>query len=204
MAEIDYYFTCVSPYAYLGHQALLDIAKRRGATINPKPFALFDVWKESGAVPVPQRPKMRQDYRLIELQRWREARGLALNLHPAGWPTDPTLADCAVIALDRAGGDALGLAGKLLAACWAEEANVADEEVVAERIRAVDGDPDAILGAARSEEVAGIRERNTNDAIAANAVGAPAYVLGGEPFWGQDRLALLDDALRTGRKAYAA
>jgi 2-hydroxychromene-2-carboxylate isomerase len=43
---------------------------------------------------------------------------------------------------------------------------------------------------------------NTEAAIAAGAVGAPAYVLQGEPFWGQDRIDYLDHALSTGRGPY--
>jgi 2-hydroxychromene-2-carboxylate isomerase len=32
--------------------------------------------------------------------------------------------------------------------------------------------------------------------------GSPAYVLDGEVFWGQDRIELLADALKSGRPAY--
>ena len=32
--------------------------------------------------------------------------------------------------------------------------------------------------------------------------GSPAYVLGGEVFWGQDRIELLDDAVRAGRAPF--
>jgi len=34
--------------------------------------------------------------------------------------------------------------------------------------------------------------------------GSPAYVLDGEIFWGQDRLELLADALKSGRSAYTS
>ncbi len=40
--------------------------------------------------------------------------------------------------------------------------------------------------------------------VACGVFGAPSYVLDGEVFWGQDRLSCLDEALTTGRKAYAA
>jgi 2-hydroxychromene-2-carboxylate isomerase len=43
---------------------------------------------------------------------------------------------------------------------------------------------------------------NLENAVAADVFGSPAYVLVGEVFWGQDRLDLLDDALRSGRPAY--
>jgi 2-hydroxychromene-2-carboxylate isomerase len=40
-------------------------------------------------------------------------------------------------------------------------------------------------------------------AVKAGVFGAPSYVLGGEVFWGQDRLELLDDALASGRAPYS-
>ena len=45
-------------------------------------------------------------------------------------------------------------------------------------------------------------DENRGYALAADAFGAPAYVLDGEVFWGQDRLDMLDDALASGRKPY--
>jgi hypothetical protein len=37
---------------------------------------------------------------------------------------------------------------------------------------------------------------------AADVFGSPVYVLDGEVFWGQDRIELLADALKSGRAAY--
>ena len=42
------------------------------------------------------------------------------------------------------------------------------------------------------------------DALAADVFGSPGYVLDGEAFWGQDRLELLADALKSGRAAYSS
>ena len=36
----------------------------------------------------------------------------------------------------------------------------------------------------------------------ADVFGSPGYVLDGEVFWGQDRLELLEDALKSGRAPY--
>ena len=39
-------------------------------------------------------------------------------------------------------------------------------------------------------------------ALAADVFGSPVYVLDGEVFWGQDRIELLADALKSGRAPY--
>ena len=67
---VDYYFTPVSPYAYLGHERLVAIADRRHASINVKPVDLGKVFGVSGGLPLKQRAPQRQAYRLVELERW--------------------------------------------------------------------------------------------------------------------------------------
>ncbi|HEY0438598.1 MAG TPA: DsbA family protein, partial [Xanthobacteraceae bacterium] len=50
--------------------------------------------------------------------------------------------------------------------------------------------------------VRAIYEQNYQDAVAADAVGSPVYVRDGEAFWGQDRLDLFEDAVKSGRAGY--
>ena len=204
MPTIDYFFTLVSPFAYLGHRAFLDTAKVHGAEISFRPVALMGVWEHSGAVPLPQRPQSRQDYRLIELQRWREKRGVKLNLHPKHFPANPTLADRSVIALVEDGADPADYAGAVQKACWAQDKDIADADVLAGLLEQAGNNAGAILKAAESDVVAAIQKANTDAAVAFGVIGAPGYVLNGEPFWGQDRIELLADALASGRGAYAA
>ncbi len=77
-------------------------------------------------------------------------------------------------------------------ACWAEEKNIADQAVVDAALVEAGFDPAAIdydMGAARIEP-------NTDEAMEAGVFGFPFYIVNGsEKFWGQDRLAYLDDHL---------
>ena len=204
MQTIDYYFTLLSPFAYLGHRAFLDVANKHGAKVHFRPVNIMGVWGDSGAVPVPQRPKARQDYRLIELQRWREVRGVALTLQPKHFPTSPVLADRSVIALVEMDKDPSEYMEAVFQALWVDEQNIAEEDVLAHRLADTGHDSDAVLSAAQEKNAADIHDSNTAEAIRAQAIGAPCYVLDGEPFWGQDRIGLLDAALTTGRPPFKA
>jgi 2-hydroxychromene-2-carboxylate isomerase len=202
MATIDYYMTSLSPWTYLGHAAIRELAARHGARLVIKPVQLPDVFENAGALPLAKRSPARQRYRFIELQRYAVHRGLAMNFKPKFFPVDPTLADHAIIALAGAGGDALDFAGRVLAAVWAEDRDIADENVLAACLKEAGHDATAILKAAATPEVAEIRKRNTAEAIAIDAMGAPVYALNGEPFWGQDRIELLGEALQSGRASF--
>lgn len=202
MAEIEYFFTLISPYAYLGHRALLDVAAGHRAVVRYRPVMLGKVFESSGAVPLAQRPKARQDYRFLELQRWREKRGVTLNLQPKHFPTNPSLADRTALALMEAGYDPGDHAERVFRACWAEDRDIADRGVLAEILASAGYDAERCLHRAESEEVQQLYAANTAEAVRLNAVGAPTYVLNGEAFWGQDRIELLADALESGREPY--
>jgi 2-hydroxychromene-2-carboxylate isomerase len=199
---IDYYFTILSPWTYLGHALLHDIAAKRGAAIRYKPMPIGTVFEATGSLPLAKRPPARQRYRWMELQRWRDKRGLPLVLKPSHFPLDATRANRAVIAVMQSGRDPAGLIGLMLKGVWADDLNLADEAAVTHLLTDCGFDAAAMLAAAGSDAVAAIYDRNGQDAIAADVFGAPGYVLDGEVFWGQDRLELLDDALSSGRTAY--
>jgi len=59
-----------------------------------------------------------------------------------------------------------------------------------------------MLAAAKSDAIGAIYAARAQEAVDANVIGSPCYVLDGEVFWGQDRLGLLESALKSGRKAY--
>jgi 2-hydroxychromene-2-carboxylate isomerase len=203
-ATIDYFITCASPWVYLGHAAARQVAARHGATLKVRPVNLGEMFKVSGQVGLADRPAVRQRYRLIELQRYAELRGKPFNLRPKHFPTNPALADQTICAILAEGGDPLDYMESVFAALWAGEQNIADETTLAFLLSAAGFASKPLLELAKSPEMVAVREQNTQDAIAADATGVPSFVLAGEPFWGQDRLDLLDHALATGRAPFSA
>ena len=199
---IDYYFSLASPWAYVGHALFRDIAARHGLAVNHKPIPLGPVFAETGGLPLSQRHPVRQRYRMMELRRWREKRGLAFALEPRHWPFDPRLADGAVIAILAVHGDPDGFMRAVFSGIWEREEDFSNEAHLAAVLAAAGHDAPAILEAARGPLAEAIYAVNLENAVEAGVFGAPAYVLDGEVFWGQDRLELLDDALASGRAAF--
>ncbi|MEO0387193.1 MAG: 2-hydroxychromene-2-carboxylate isomerase [Pseudomonadota bacterium] len=191
MNAIDYYFTPLSPFTYLAGLELEAIAARHGATISYKPFNLMDIGKETGFVPVPQRHKSRQTYRMQELRRIAAFRKLPITLKPAHWPSNPVPAATAIIAAQEAGGGDLGLlVHAIMRSCWAEEKDFAEDAVIAACLAEAGFDP--ALAGANMLKGAETYQRFSDEALAAGVFGSPFYVVGDEKFWGQDRLAYLD------------
>ncbi len=194
---VDYYFSPISPWTYLGHARFADMAKRHGALVNVKPTDFGKVFPVSGGLPLPKRAPQRQAYRLVELKRFSDYLKLPLTLHPKFFPAPGDLAAQYIVAAGHAGGSdaAMRFAGAVLRACWVEERNVADVEALGAISKEQGMDAAALATAAQSATVKAEYEGYTQEAIARNVFGAPSYVVDGEIFWGQDRLDFVERAL---------
>jgi 2-hydroxychromene-2-carboxylate isomerase len=201
--RITCYFTTVSPWAYIGHAPFVAIAREHHVAVDWRPVNLGEIFPETGGLPLAKRPPARQRYRMLELQRWREKRGLNFHLHPKHWPFDCALADRSIIALAQSGKDPASYIVSVFKAVFEEERDCADEQVLSGILRACGHDAQSIIAATRSSEIEAAYKGNIADALAAGVFGSPTYLLDGELFWGQDRLELLDDALRSRRKAFS-
>lgn len=195
--RIDYYMTPVSPYTWLGHARLRQIAETHGAEIYLRVMDLAKVFPVSGGVPLKDRAPQRKAYRLLELERWRAWLGVRMNLEPKYFPVASQPAATTLLAvLERHGTDtALDIAGDLLRAVWAEDRNIADATTLAEILAARELDAGPLLMHAVSAEIETTYQEHTALAIAAGVFGAPSYVVDGELFWGQDRLDFVERKL---------
>jgi 2-hydroxychromene-2-carboxylate isomerase len=200
--QVDYYFSFQSPWAYIGHGLFSEVVSTYGLKVNHKPVLLVDLFSETGGLPLAKRHPVRQRYRMVELQRWRDKRGLQFQLQPSGWPFSARLADGIVIAATEAGHDPDPFLRRAFAAVWEDQLNLSDPAVLT-RLADDAGLPGkALVERSGSDAIGAAYEQNRQDALASDVFGSPGYVLDGEVFWGQDRIELLADALKSGRAPY--
>jgi 2-hydroxychromene-2-carboxylate isomerase len=196
MKVIEYFFSPVSPWTYLGHEKLRLIAKRRNATIELVPIELGSkIFPISGGLPLLQRPIQRQTYRLAELARWQQFLNLPMNIQPQYFPVSDALGLQAIAAASQfAPADAVfEFSGALMRAVWVEQRNVADPQVIDQIAHECQIDPSQLVAHAKTGRDQ--LDRNNQRAIEAQVFGAPWFRYQQDNFWGQDRLDFLDRAL---------
>jgi 2-hydroxychromene-2-carboxylate isomerase len=192
---VDYYFSPMSPWTYLGHARFAAMLARYGGQVNVKPADYAKIFSVSGGLPLKQRAAQRQAYRMVELRRFRDFTGLPLNLEPKFFPVATEDAALLIIATEQQHGAAaaMNLTGAILRACWAEERNIGDAQTLAQIASEQGVDAAALQG--KVAQARPTYEKYTKEAIERQVFGAPTYVLDGEPYWGQDRLDFLERAL---------
>jgi 2-hydroxychromene-2-carboxylate isomerase len=191
MPHIDYYFATISPFTYLSGTQLESIAQKHGATITYKPVDIMGLFGRTGGIPPKDRHPNRQEYRLQDMRRRAIVAGLPLNLKPAFWPTNLAPSSYAIIAAQAAGGDVGKLVNALTRSCWADEKNIAEDDVIRACLHEAGFDPalsdSGLLNGAETYSA------NLEEAVAKGVFGAPFFITDtDERFWGQDRLDDLD------------
>jgi 2-hydroxychromene-2-carboxylate isomerase len=192
----EYYFSPVSPFAYLGHQRLLDLAVLHNVKIEMKPIDTGAIFAVSGGVPLAKRAPQRQAYRLQELQRWSDYLSIPLNVQPAFFPVSGDLASKLLISAQLAHGTeaALNLCTHIMRALWSEQKNIADEATLTSIAEQAEMDGLALIKSAQLASVSAQYQQHSQQAIAANVFGVPWYVFRDQAYWGQDRLDFLERA----------
>jgi len=190
MAQIDYYLSPLSPWAYLAGDRLERIAERHGASVTYRPLDIMQLFDRTGGTRPQNRHPSRLEYRRQELPRWAEHLGMPIRIDVP--MTNAAPASYAIIAAQEAGGDVAALVQAILAARFAEGRDIAEDEVIREALAKAGFDP----GLADRGLFVGAETyaRNLERAIEAGVFGVPFYhVLDTDQrFWGQDRLDFLD------------
>jgi 2-hydroxychromene-2-carboxylate isomerase len=155
MAEIEYFYSAHSAFAYLGSARFMAIAEAAGRKIAHRPVDLGRVVPAAGGPGFTERtPNHRAYYFGREIERWSEERAApVMDGMPTHHRKDMTLANGLLIAGMDQGHNVDRLAHCLLEAHWRDDADLADAETLARLAQAVGIAPEPLLEAALSADV---------------------------------------------------
>lgn len=188
---MDVYFDYSSPFAYLGTTQIERVAREAGGRVRWRPFLLGGLFKAIGTPLVPlnamSEPKRR--YQMLELERWAAHWGVPFRFNPT-FPLRTV--DALRLTLLAPEERRAALIHRIMRAAWADAEDVGDRAVLARCARDAGLDP-ALLD--RTSEAKEALRTATDEAVAVGCPGAPCFVVEGELYWGQDRLAFVRAAL---------
>jgi 2-hydroxychromene-2-carboxylate isomerase len=193
---IRFYFDFNSTFSYIALHKIDELAGRYGRTVDWNAVSLGHLFQAQGIAPPPTVPA-KFKYLAVDFARSCAFAGLPSAL-PPDFPPDVKLSRLMFWRL-KARDDALArrFARAVSTAIFGRGEQVVSAAQVAAAAREVPGVTVAEVeaaagdGAAKRAVVAAL-----NAALADGMVGAPFFVLDGEPFWGADRLDQLERRLK--------
>lgn len=190
--HLEFLFDVGSPTTYLAHKRLPAVIARTGASVEYVPILLGGVFKAAGnASPVMVPAK--GVYMGADMARFARKHGISLNMNPY-FPIN-TLPMMRMLA-GLVGEDPFPhLVDLLFDAMWKGRRNMGDPDVAAKVLAEAGFDPAELAALADSEPARARLKTNTEAAVARGVFGAPTFFVGGEMFFGQDRLDWVEEAL---------
>lgn len=185
--DLELFFEFGSQYSYLAAMLADEAAKERGLSIVYRPFLLGPIFAAQGY----QQPPFVQ-FATKGAYVWRDLERLCAELllpwnKPSVFPRKGVLAArIALVGVDEGWG--VDFTCRVFQLNFVHDQDIEDEAALRGVLSALGQSPDEVLARAMSAENKARLKTQTERAQALGIFGAPTFVVGGELFWGQDRM----------------
>lgn len=195
--KVEFVFDFASPNAYLAYRAIGRVLDRTGAELKVIPCLLGGIFKATGNHPPMVAFKDVQgklDYDRIEIVRFIKQHGLTNFKFNPNFPVNTLLLMRGAVAAEM-NGDLDNYIAIGLKAMWEDGLKMDDPEVYQKVFS--DGGLDGAGLIARSQDpvVKAKLLENTSAVVERGTFGVPTFFVGGEMFFGKDRLAQVEAEL---------
>lgn len=199
---IECYFDCSSPWTYLGFHNILAMAERLECEIDFKPILVGGIFNtvnpsvyESRRAPV----KVKARYYAKDLQDWARVAGLNIKMPPTVFPVNSVKVMRACILL-KPEGKLVDFALTAFKMYWSEDKDISQEYVIDEICSRANVDREFVKERIKSDTIKNALRDNTNEAMERGAFGSPTFFVEGDMYFGNDRLVLVEEAVRRTRQ----
>jgi 2-hydroxychromene-2-carboxylate isomerase len=192
---VEFYFDVGSPASYLAWTQLPGLAAEAGATVAFKPMLLGGVFQAAGNRSPTEVPAKGR-YIMGELERFAQRYRVPFSQNPYFPINTLTLMRGATGVQMREESRFVSYVDAVYRAIWVDAMNINDPAAVSQVLQAAGFDAAALVALAAEPEVKDRLKVVTQDAVARGVFGAPTFFVGGQMYWGQDRLDFVREALK--------
>jgi len=188
MAEgpIDFWFTMGSTYSYLSVMRLADVERSTGIAFRWRPFHLLLILQEMKHVPFADKPA-KSRYMWRDIERRAALYGLPVKL-PAPYPARQSVMANLVALVGMREGWGADFARAAYRRWLVQGEETGSEPNLSSSLRDIGQDAGRVLALANSSAANDRLLRETEAAKDLGIFGSPTFAVGGELFWGDDRL----------------
>ncbi len=187
---LEFWYEFASSYSYPAAMRIGPLAAAAGVAVRWRPFLLGPIfgaqgWNDSPFNLYPAKGR----YMWRDLERICAKEGLPLTLPPVRFPQNGLKAARLALVVGERIAD---FSRAVYMANFAGQKDIADDAVLADILSALGIEAGEAMAAANTPQNKARLKAETDAAIARGVFGAPAFTIGDELFWGNDRL---EDAL---------
>jgi 2-hydroxychromene-2-carboxylate isomerase len=194
---IDFYYDYSSPYAYLASEKIAEIADRHGRSVRWFPILLGAIMKVTHSSP-PLNEPLKGAYMRRDISRMAQYLGVVYQ-EPTTLPIFSLLAARATYWVQETAPDQMvPFAQAVFRGFFQNNQDITDVAVLQHMAAGFGMDAAALAVGIVSQPMKDKVHAATDTAVKRGVFGAPYFIVEGEPFWGVDRLPLLDAWLSRG------
>ncbi|MGK6307494.1 2-hydroxychromene-2-carboxylate isomerase [Variovorax sp. DT-64] len=195
--HVEFLFDFGSPNAYLCHRVIPAIEARTGVKFEYVPVLLGGIFKLSGnrspAEAFAGIPNKRA-YDQLELKRFVAKHRLERYRPNPHWPVNTLQVMRGAVAAQKQGCFERYVEA-VYVAMWEEGRNMEDPEVIVRTLDEAGLDGQRLYAGTQDPEVKSTLMANTQSAFERGAFGSPTFFVGGEIFFGKDRLRVVEEEI---------
>lgn len=198
-APIDFYFDFLSLYGYFASLRIEALAARHGREVRWHSMLLgISVMKTMGLKPLLDTP-LKGDYVLKDTARYIRRHGLAVKRRLTDPFMDPRAAARGFYWVRRSRpGQEAAYARAAFERYWVEGADLSASSEVAKLAPSIGADSSEMLAGIDADAARSDLREAVSASLARGVFGSPFFIVDGEPFWGSDRMELLEEWLSRG------
>ena len=199
MPQLEFFFDVSSPWTYLAFHNLRPLAQEAGVAITWRPILVGGIFNtmnksvyESRANPVPAKAA----YLAKDLADWARFANLPLKWPPTVFPVNSVKAMRGCLVAARTG-KAEPMAEALFDIHWREDRDLSQDDVLSAACDRMGFDKSTFFAGIAEDAIKKQLRDNTDELMGRGGFGSPTiFVNGTDMYFGNDRLALVRDALR--------
>jgi 2-hydroxychromene-2-carboxylate isomerase len=194
--QVDFYFDFSSPYSYLAAESIDALAARHGHTVNWIPVMLGVIFRSTGSAPLTEQHPWRASYSVMDFKRSADMASVPFR-YPSRFPQASHNAARVLLWLrGTAPEKAKPFALAVFRSLFVHDGDIQDVDNLARIGRTLDVDEAGLRAAIQTPAIKQQLAANNDVAISRQVFGAPTFFVGGEQFWGHDRMPHLERRLQ--------
>ena len=194
---IEFYFDCSSPWTYLAFTEIESLSQRHNLEIVWKPILVGGIFNTVNQDVYEFRKKpnrLKLNYSNEDLSLWSKVRGISISF-PEVFPVNSVKAMRGCLFANKES-KLVDYANNVFRAYWSEGKDISQEDLLLDIAKNSNLDSQEFKKFITSQEAKDLLIKNTDELIGRGGFGSPTFFYKEKMFFGNDRLHLLEEAIK--------